>query len=56
MPSGLNRFQKAESLHFITFSCFHRFPLLEAAGVSFLTQAAKDAAWMGHNPSRENQK
>jgi hypothetical protein len=22
----------------------------------FPTQAAKDAAWMGHNPSRENQK
>ena len=32
MPSGLKRFQKAEALHFITFSCFHRFPLLEAAG------------------------
>jgi len=22
MPSGLKRFQKAEGLHFITFSCF----------------------------------
>ena len=30
MPRGLKRFQKAESLHFITFSCFHRFPFLEA--------------------------
>jgi putative transposase len=30
MPSGLKRFQKAEALHFITFSCFHRLPLLEA--------------------------
>ena len=30
MPYGLKRFQAAESLHFITFSCFHRFPLLEA--------------------------
>jgi putative transposase len=29
MPIGLKRFQKAESLHFITFSCFHRLPLLE---------------------------
>jgi putative transposase len=28
MPYGLKRFQKAESLHFITFSCFHRLPLL----------------------------
>jgi len=32
MPSGLKRFQGAESLHFITFSCFHRLPLLEAPG------------------------
>jgi putative transposase len=30
MPSGLKRFQQAESLHFITFSCFGRQPLLEA--------------------------
>jgi putative transposase len=32
MPSGLKRFQKAESLHFITFSCFHRLPLLQTPG------------------------
>lgn len=32
MPSGLMRFQRAESLHFITFSCFHRLPLLQAPG------------------------
>jgi putative transposase len=32
----LRRFQRTESLHFITFSCFHRYPFLEAA-------AAKDA-------------
>ena len=31
MPHGLKRFQKAEALHFITFSCFHRLPFLEAA-------------------------
>jgi putative transposase len=30
MPYGLKRFQKAETLHFITFSCFHRLPFLEA--------------------------
>jgi putative transposase len=30
MPYGLKRFQKAETLHFITFSCFHRLPSLEA--------------------------
>ncbi|HEY3703507.1 MAG TPA: transposase, partial [Terracidiphilus sp.] len=29
MPSGLKRFQKAEALHFITFSCFQRLPFLE---------------------------
>jgi putative transposase len=32
MPRGLRRYQKAESLHFITFSCFHRFRFLEASG------------------------
>ncbi len=30
MPYGLKRFQKAEALHFITFSCFHRLQLLPA--------------------------
>jgi len=30
MPYGLKRFQKAEALHFITFSCFQRLPLLDA--------------------------
>ncbi|SPE31973.1 hypothetical protein SBA5_920001 [Candidatus Sulfotelmatomonas gaucii] len=30
MPYGLKRFQNAEALHFITFSCFHRLPFLEA--------------------------
>jgi len=32
MPYGLKRFQKAEALHFITFSCFHRLPFLGAPG------------------------
>jgi putative transposase len=31
MPYDLKRFQKAEALHFITFSCFHRLPLLDAS-------------------------
>ena len=30
MPSGLKRFQKAEALHFITFSCYQRLPFLQA--------------------------
>jgi putative transposase len=32
MPYGLKRFQKAESLHFITFSCFRRLSFLETPG------------------------
>jgi putative transposase len=32
MPYGLKRFQKAEALHFITFSCFHRLPFLAVPG------------------------
>ncbi len=30
MPYGLKRFQRAEALHFITFSCFQRLPFLGA--------------------------
>jgi putative transposase len=30
MPSGLQRFQQARCLHFITFSCYRRAPLLAA--------------------------
>jgi putative transposase len=30
MPYGLKRFQRAEALHFIAFSCFHRLPFLQA--------------------------
>jgi putative transposase len=32
MPWGLSRFQEARCLHFITFSCYHRAPLLASAG------------------------
>jgi len=28
MPSGRKRFQQADDLHFLTFSCYHREPLL----------------------------
>jgi hypothetical protein len=38
MPYGLKRFQRAETLHFITFSCFHRLPFLEAP-------APKESEW-----------
>jgi putative transposase len=30
MPYDLKRFQRAEALHFVTFSCFHQQPFLEA--------------------------
>lgn len=39
MPYGLRRFQKAESLHFITFSCFGRLPFLEASGAKDTVEA-----------------
>ena len=32
MPSGLIRIQKAGCFHFITFSCYHRLPLLARIG------------------------
>jgi putative transposase len=48
MPSGLKRFQRAESLHFITFSCFHRLPLLESAGVRETVEAVLEAARARH--------
>ena len=32
MPWGLKRYQPAGRLHFITFSCYHRWPLLGTPG------------------------
>ncbi len=51
MPSGLKRLQKAESLHFITFSCLHRFPLLEAAGARETVEAVLEQTRARH-PAR----
>ena len=39
MPYGLHRFQQAEALHFITFSCFHRLPYLAASEPKTTLQA-----------------
>jgi len=39
MPSGLKRFQKAEALHFITFSCFHRLSFLEVSQPKAVVEA-----------------
>ena len=49
MPSGLKRFQKAESLHFITFSCFHRLPLLEAPGAREAVEAVLEQTRERHH-------
>lgn len=48
MPSGLKRYQKAESLHFITFSCFHRLPLLEAPGARETVEAVLEQTRTRH--------
>lgn len=48
MPSGLKRFQNAESLHFVTFSCFHRFPLLENPGARETVEAILEATRARH--------
>ena len=48
MPSGLKRFQKAESLHFITFSCFHRLPLLSEPGAMGMFEAVLEATRVRH--------
>ena len=49
MPSGLKRFQKAESLHFITFSCFYRLPLLATAGASETVEAVLEQTRARHD-------
>jgi putative transposase len=48
MPSGLTRFQRAESLHFITFSCFRRLPLLETPGARETVEAVLEQTRARH--------
>jgi len=48
MPSGLKRFQTSESLHFITFSCFHRLPLLDAPGAKETVEAVLEQTRARH--------
>ncbi|HVC48506.1 MAG TPA: transposase [Terracidiphilus sp.] len=48
MTYGLKRFQKAEALHFITFSCFHRLPLLEAPGAMDVVEAVLEKTRARH--------
>jgi putative transposase len=44
----LRRFQEAESLHFITFSCFHRLPLLETPGARETIEAVLEQTRARH--------
>lgn len=48
MPYGLKRFQKSEALHFITFSCFHRLPLLESPAPKNTVEAVLEALRARH--------
>ena len=48
MPRGLKRFQKAESLHFITFSCYHRLALLESPGARETVEAVLEQTRARH--------
>ena len=48
MPYGLKRFQKAEALHFITFSCFHRLPFLRAPGPKDTVEAVLEQVRTRH--------
>jgi hypothetical protein len=53
MPYGLKRFQKAEALHFITFSCSHRIAApdfsLELNGThsTFIPETLAQRNWQG---------
>jgi putative transposase len=49
MPSGLNRYYGKGHLHFITFSCYGRLPLLKAARARdiFVKELEKVRAAMG---------
>ena len=40
MPRGLVRFQQTGEFHFLTFSCYHRFPYLETAAARDLFECA----------------
>jgi len=49
MPWGLKRYQQARHLHFITFSCYHRAPLLgtEQARDTFVHTLERVRNWYG---------
>jgi putative transposase len=49
MPWGLKRYQQTRQLHFITFSCYHRAPLLgtEQARHTFVSTLERVRQWYG---------
>jgi putative transposase len=49
MPWGLKRYQQAGQLHFITFSCYHRWPLLGTPGECdcFVKTLEDSRGWYG---------
>jgi putative transposase len=49
MPSGLKKFQRPESLHFITFSCFHRCPYLATSETKSVFEAILEQTRSRHN-------
>ncbi len=48
MPWGLKRYQQARDLHFITFSCYRRQPLLAGAHAKQLLELALERARRGY--------
>jgi putative transposase len=48
MPSGLKRFQRAEALHFVMFSCFHRLPFLEESEAKEIVERVLDLTRARH--------
>ena len=49
MPYGLQRFQQAESLHFITFSCYRRLPLLADPSAKSIVEHHLELTRSRHN-------
>jgi putative transposase len=49
VPWGLKRYQQSQQLHFITFSCFHRAPLLSSTSArdTFVAALERVRCWYG---------
>jgi putative transposase len=48
MPWGLKRYQQARDLHFLTFSCYRREPLLASGSARDLVERALERARLGY--------